>query len=41
MNKGLTVRIAQQHGQKYMRRMIEHAQKDEFDLSFLATHRFA
>ena len=40
MNKGLTVRTAQQHGQKYMRRMIEHAQKGEFDLSFLATHRF-
>jgi len=40
MNKGLTVRTAQQHGQKYMRRMIEHAEKGEFDLSFLATHRF-
>jgi len=40
INKGLTVRTAQQHGQKYMRRMIEHAQKGEFDLSFLATHRF-
>lgn len=39
MKKGLTVGTAQQHGQKYMRRMIDHAQKGEFDLSFLATHR--
>ena len=25
MNKGLTVRSAQQHGQKYMPRLLEHA----------------
>lgn len=41
MNKGLTVRTSQQHGHKYMRRMLDHAQKSEFDLSFLATHRFS
>lgn len=41
MNKGLTVRTAQQHGQKYVPRLLEHAQKGEFDLSFLATHRFS
>lgn len=41
MNKGLTVRTAQQHGQKYVPRMLEHVQKGEFDLSFLATHRFS
>lgn len=40
MNKGLTVRTAQQHGQKYMKRMLDHVQKGQFDLSFLATHRF-
>lgn len=41
MNKGLTVRTAQQFGQKYMGRMMEHLQKGEFDLSYLATHRFS
>ena len=41
MNKGLTVRTAQQHGQKYVPRMLEQAQNGKFDLSFLATHRFA
>lgn len=41
MNKGLTVRTAQQHGQKYVPRLLEHVQKGEFDLSFLATNRFS
>jgi threonine dehydrogenase-like Zn-dependent dehydrogenase len=41
MNKGLTIRTAQQHGQKYITRMFEHVKKGEFDLSFLATHRFS
>ena len=41
MNKGLTVRTAQQFGQKYMGRMLEHLRKGEFDLSYLATHRFS
>ncbi len=41
MNKGLTVRSAQQHGQKYMPRLLEHASKGELDPSFLATHRFS
>jgi threonine dehydrogenase-like Zn-dependent dehydrogenase len=40
MNKGLTVRTAQQHGQKYLPRLLDHAQKGELDPSFLATHRF-
>ncbi len=40
MNKGLTVRTAQQHGQKYVPRLIEHTQRGELDASFLATHRF-
>jgi threonine dehydrogenase-like Zn-dependent dehydrogenase len=40
MNKGLTVRTAQQHGQKYMHRLLEHASKGELDPSFLATHTF-
>lgn len=41
MNKGLTVRAAQQFGQKYVPRLLEHLQKGEFDLSFLATHRYS
>ena len=40
MNKGLTVRTAQQHGQKDMDRLLEHASKGELDTSFLATHTF-
>jgi len=41
MNKGLTVRTAQQHGQKYMPRLLEHAARGELDPSFLVTHRFS
>jgi len=41
MNKGLTVRTAQQHGQKYMNRLLEHARKGKLDTSFLATHTFS
>ena len=40
MNKGLTVRTAQQHGQKYLPRLLEHVAKGKLDPSFLATHRF-
>lgn len=40
MNKGLTVRSAQQHGQKYMPRLLQHVVKGDLDPSFLATHRF-
>ena len=38
MNKGLTVRSAQQHGQRYVPRLLEHAARDELDASYLATH---
>ena len=41
MNKGLTVRTAQQHGQKYVPRLLEHVTRGELDPSFLATHRFS
>jgi hypothetical protein len=41
MNKGLTIRTAQQHGQKYVPRLLELAQKGEFDLSFMATNRYS
>jgi threonine dehydrogenase-like Zn-dependent dehydrogenase len=41
MNKGLTIRTAQQHGQNYVPRLLEHTQRGELDASFLATHRFS
>jgi threonine dehydrogenase-like Zn-dependent dehydrogenase len=41
MNKGLTIRSAQQHGQAYLPRLLEHVTKRELDPSFLATHRFS
>ena len=41
VNKGLTLRSAQQHGQRYLPRLIEHVEKGELDPSFLATHRFS
>lgn len=40
MNKGLTVRTAQQHGQKYVPRLLDYVARGELDPSFLATHRF-
>jgi len=39
MNKGLTLRTAQQHGQKYVPRLLDHVVKGELDPSFLATHK--
>lgn len=41
INKGLTIRTAQQHGQKYVPRLLEHAAKGELDPSYLATHRMS
>jgi len=41
INKGLTLRAAQQHGQRYMPRMFEHLQRGDLDTSFLITHRMS
>ena len=41
INKGLTVRAAQQYGQRYMPRMLEHVQEGELDPSVLLTHRMS
>jgi threonine dehydrogenase-like Zn-dependent dehydrogenase len=41
MNKGLTLRRAQQHGQHYMPRLLEWAASGDLDPSFMATHRFS
>ncbi|MDQ3823554.1 MAG: glutathione-dependent formaldehyde dehydrogenase [Actinomycetota bacterium] len=38
MNKGLTLRSAQQHGQRYVPRLLAHAERGELDASYLATH---
>lgn len=40
MNKGLTVRSAQQHGQKYVPRLLDYIVKGQIDPSYLATHHF-
>jgi threonine dehydrogenase-like Zn-dependent dehydrogenase len=41
MNKGLTMRTAQQHGQKYVPILLDLAARGRLDPSFLATHRFS
>ena len=41
MNKGLTVRSAQQHGQRYVPQLLEHVAEGEMDPSYLATHQFS
>lgn len=41
MNKGLTLRTAQQHGQKYLPRLLDLVVRGDLDPSFLATHRFS
>jgi threonine dehydrogenase-like Zn-dependent dehydrogenase len=41
MNKGVTIRTAQQHGQRYVPRLLEHIQAGELDPSFLITHRMS
>jgi threonine dehydrogenase-like Zn-dependent dehydrogenase len=41
MNKGLTIRTAQQHGHRYMRRLLDHTERGEMDVSFMLTHRFS
>jgi threonine dehydrogenase-like Zn-dependent dehydrogenase len=38
MNKGLTVRSAQQHGQRYIPMLLERMQRDELTTEHLATH---
>ncbi|APR78605.1 Threonine dehydrogenase [Minicystis rosea] len=39
MNKALVIRTGQQHGQRYIPRLIEHIVRGEIDPSDLATHR--
>ena len=41
MNKGLTLRMAQQFGQKYIPRLIDHVKRGELDTSYLVTHRMS
>ncbi|MBF6250771.1 zinc-dependent alcohol dehydrogenase [Nocardia farcinica] len=37
-NKGLTIRTAQQHGQRYVPRMFDHILQGDLDPSYLVTH---
>lgn len=39
MNKALTFRMGQQHGQRYVPRLFEHISRGELDPSWLLTHR--
>nr|WP_275556297.1 zinc-binding dehydrogenase [Mixta sp. Marseille-Q2659] len=41
INKSLTIRTAQQHGQRYMSRLLDHVAKGELNPAFMATHRFS
>lgn len=41
MNKGLTVRTAQQHGQRYVSRLLRYVADGELDTAALATHTMA
>jgi len=41
INKSLTIRTAQQHGQRYMHRLLEHVARNELNPAFMATHRFS
>lgn len=41
MNKGLVFRMGQQHGQRYIPRLLEHIARGEIDPSYLATHRMS
>jgi len=38
MNKGLTLRMGQQHGQKYVPQLLERVERGELDPSYLCTH---
>lgn len=41
MNKGVTVRTAQQHGQRYVPELLDLVADGEIDPSYLATHEFS
>jgi threonine dehydrogenase-like Zn-dependent dehydrogenase len=41
MNNGLTIRTAQQHGQRYVPRLLDYAADGSLDSSYLATHHFS
>lgn len=41
MNKALTFRMGQQHGQRYIPRLFDFVQRGELDPSYLITHRLS
>ncbi|AWJ84634.1 glutathione-dependent formaldehyde dehydrogenase [Azospirillum sp. TSH58] len=41
MNKALTLRMGQQHGQRYVKRLFAHIEKGDLDPSYLLTHKWA
>lgn len=38
MNKGLTIRSAQQHGQRYVPRLLDYIERGDLDPTYLITH---
>jgi threonine dehydrogenase-like Zn-dependent dehydrogenase len=40
VNKALTIRSAQVFAQRYIPRLLEHVRRDEFDPSFMMTHKY-
>jgi len=41
LNKGVTIRAAQQHGQRYVPRLLQHVASGELDTGFLASHHMS
>ncbi|MCX6212968.1 hypothetical protein [Spirosoma sp.] len=41
MNKALTFRMGQQHGQRYISRLLDHLQKGELTSRFMLTHKMS
>ena len=41
MNKALTLRTGQQHGQRYARRLLDHISRGELDPSYIITQRMS
>jgi threonine dehydrogenase-like Zn-dependent dehydrogenase len=41
MNKGLTLKMGQMHGQKYIPTLIEHVKRGDVDPSYLLTHKWS
>ncbi|WP_224995694.1 zinc-dependent alcohol dehydrogenase [Cesiribacter sp. SM1] len=41
MNKALTMRMGQMHGQRYIPKLLEHVQKGDVDPTYMLTHKWS